>query len=89
MRHIPDINRFRTGEGGFIGPEELHDLLLDEGYSAGNRQQYLKSLLTSLPHADAEHEPHRAGRDALMREVEDVLSQEQETQGNDPMSDEV
>ena len=56
MENTPDITRFRTREGGFVGPEELHDLLLDEGYSAGNREQYLKSLLTELSQAEAEHE---------------------------------
>ena len=87
MENTPDITRFRTREGGFVGPEELHDLLLDEGYSAGNREQYLKSLLTELSQAEAEHEHHRDGRDALLREVHDILSQEQDKEGNAPMAD--
>lgn len=89
MSHAPDITKFRTREGGFIGPEELHELLLEEGYSAGNREQYLKSVLTGLSQAEAAHEHHREGRDALMREVHEILSQEQDKQGNDPISDDV
>lgn len=88
MPHMPDINRFRTREGGFVGPEELHELLLDAGYSAGDREQYLKSLLTGLSQAEAEHAHHREGRDALMREVEGILSDEQDKQANDRSSDE-
>lgn len=89
MPDSPDITKFRTDEGGFIGPEELHDLLLDEGYSAGNREQYLKSVLTQLSQEEATQEHHREGRDALLREMHRIVSQEQEKQGNDPISDQV
>lgn len=87
MVKTADISRLRTDDGGWIGPEELHQLLVEEGYSAGNREQYLKSILTGLSMADASDNAEM--RDALMREVRSILDQEQGRQGEEPMSDDV
>ena len=89
MSDSPDIRKLRHGAGGWIGPEELHEVLANEGYSADQRDQFLKSALTRLTKAESDPSDARQTREALMREVRDILSQEQEKEGRKPMSDDV
>ena len=79
-------DRLRTPQGGWVGPEELQDILADEGYSAGERKQYLKTLLTDLT-ADTPTEPHDGeDRRALADEVRCILEEEQDKHGNEPIA---
>ncbi len=89
MSDTLDITRLKASHGDWIGPEELHDILAEEGYSAGTREQYLKSILTEMSKIESDPADNREKREALMREVRNILSQEQGKQGQTPMSDDV
>ena len=81
---MSDFDRLRTEENGWVTPEELHDVLADEGYAAGGRRQFLKSLLTRLAADTAGNgDPSHA---RLREEVEAILCQEQEKHGQEPVA---
>ena len=84
-----DISKLRTADGDWIAPEELHEVLADEGYSGDDRKQFLTSVLTELSQEEV-----RAGRqpdrhEELLNEVRNILSKEQGKEGRDPKSDDV
>jgi len=45
---VGDIRLGPRAEGGMITPEEIHQVLTDEGYSADRRKEWLKAALTEL-----------------------------------------
>ncbi|KRS14529.1 hypothetical protein XM53_02095 [Roseovarius atlanticus] len=89
MTDFSDFEKLRTPDGGWVGPEELHQVLAEDGYSVGNREQYLKTLLTRLSKAECRTSNDRESHLALMQEVRNILSQEQDKEGQNPISDDV
>ncbi|QFT92755.1 hypothetical protein FIU86_07860 [Roseovarius sp. THAF9] len=89
MTDTSNFEKLRTPDGGWVGPEELHQVLAEEGYSVGTRKQYLKTLLTRLSKAECKTSKARETQQALMQEVRDILSQEQGKKGQNPISDDV
>lgn len=89
MTDTSDFKKLRTPDGGWVGPEELHQVLAEEGYSVGIREQYLKTLLTRLSKAECKTSQDRESQQALMQEVRNILSQEQEKEGQNPISDDI
>ncbi|MDF0601568.1 hypothetical protein P1J78_12555 [Psychromarinibacter sp. C21-152] len=85
MTRTSDIDRLRSPDGHWIGPEKLQEILAEGGYSAGQREQFLKAVLTELTRRDAE----RPGGDraALLEEVRTILSNEQGKTDQTPISD--
>lgn len=59
---------YRPGRN--VTREEIQQVLADDGYSAGERQVWLKSLLSDLSQEDGEHET-----DAVDRELIDEIRQ--------------
>lgn len=57
--------------GDDLSREEIMDVLADEGYSAGDRKEWLKKVLTRL--AQEPQDGPDADRDALVREIKRVL----------------
>jgi len=82
-----DTERLRTPDGEWIGPDELQQILADEGYSGGGRQQYLKAVLTELTRKDPEDAANTETRRRLLEEVRRSLSQELEEPDQKPLSD--
>lgn len=78
------FDKLRTKENGWVTPEELRDLLADEGYAAGDRTQFLKSVLTRLA-ADTTGNGGPS-RERLREEVEAILCQEQEKHDQEPVA---
>lgn len=68
--------------GDEISPEEIQDLLEDDGYSANQRKAWLKEVLTELQ--DDKIKPRSGDREQLIREVKNILSDRQDTP---PISD--
>ncbi len=89
MTDTSDFEKLRTPDGVWVGPEELHQVLAEEGYSLGTRDQYLKTLLTRLSKAECKTSKDRVSQQALMQEVRNILSQEQGKEGQNPISDDV
>ncbi|GGO58543.1 hypothetical protein SAMN05444398_12125 [Roseovarius pacificus] len=83
---MSEFQKLRTPTGGWVSPEELHDVLAEEGYSGTERKTFLKSLLTELA-ADSAHSSTIEGANrALLEEVRSILETEQAKQGNVPMA---
>ncbi|SFD83429.1 hypothetical protein [Roseivivax sediminis] len=76
MAPRPDLSQLRTPEGNLVGPEELQELMAEQGYSAGDRYQFLKSVLTELDRAESVGDVGRA--EELSAEIRRILSNEQE-----------
>lgn len=87
MSRKPDMTGLRSPDGGWIGPEELQAILADEGYSAGDRQQFLKAVLTELTRVDPEEAEQSENCRRLLEEVRNNLSHEQEKTDQKPLSD--
>lgn len=64
--------------------EEIQDILSDEGYSADQRKDWLKALLTELSAAQS-NEPD-AERERLILEIKDIINIHQ---SGKPKSDDV
>ncbi|SLN65694.1 hypothetical protein ROJ8625_03357 [Roseivivax jejudonensis] len=77
MTRMFDISRFLTPDGELVGPEELQEIMAEQGYSSGDRDQYLKSLLTELGQSDAT--ATKSGRqEQIVQEIRDILKNEQD-----------
>ncbi|SLN10027.1 hypothetical protein ROJ8625_00144 [Roseivivax jejudonensis] len=71
-----DLSRLLTPEGNLIGREELQEIMAEQGYSAGGRDQFLKAVLTELGQVDALR--NGSEREAeILEEVRDILRNEQ------------
>lgn len=81
---MSEFQKLRTPEGNWVGPEELHDVLAEEGYSATDRKQFLNSLLTELAAESAHDTPDDGKKSALQREVRAILEDEQAKHDNVP-----
>ena len=86
LERDPDISKLRAPDGDWIGAEELQEILADEGYSAGNREMYLKALLTELTRATGGAHRTERGQE-LLAEVRRILAREQGKSGQSPISD--
>lgn len=80
---MPDIRKLRTPSGDWVGPNELQDLLVDEGYSATERKQFLNAALTEL----AAESSHGNGRGRLLKEVRAILEREQAKHDSSPVAE--
>ncbi|ETW11563.1 hypothetical protein ATO8_16650 [Roseivivax marinus] len=78
-----DISRLITPEGRLVGPEELQEIMAEQGYSAGERDQFLKALLTELGQADVAR--NGGAREAeILAEVRNILRNEEERMDEGP-----
>lgn len=80
---MAEFDMLRTPNGNWVSPAELHRVLLDDGYSGGERMQFLKSLLAELTANTARRDN---GRGALLTEVREILEQEQNKEGREPIA---
>jgi hypothetical protein len=63
------------GAGRRVSPEEIRDVLADEGYSAGARKTRLKTVLTELQEGDG---AETAERRRLIEEINAVIDDSQD-----------
>jgi hypothetical protein len=70
--HLPELHAPR--EGVTITRNEILDVLADEGYSAGQRKNWLKGVLTRLT-ADESTAPN-SDRQHLIDEIKTILHQQ-------------
>jgi hypothetical protein len=76
---LPEIRADRA-----ISPDEIRDVLADEGYSAGERKNWLKTVLTEIQ--KERPELPAAERNRLMDEVRSVIGANQDGK---PIADDV
>ncbi len=72
------------GSGAPVSREEIKEILVDQGYSAGEREEWLKSVLTDLSAkqvSDATPE-----RERLISEIKEIVNEHQKGK---PLSDDV
>ncbi|MGE0230294.1 MAG: hypothetical protein AB7O39_14535 [Flavobacteriaceae bacterium] len=74
----------RAPDGSPVGEEELRVLLAEEGYSADEREGWLKEVLTALTMAQGR--APTADREQLIAEIRDIV---RAGTGRKPMSDDV
>lgn len=78
--------QLRTGTGDWISPQELQEVLAEEGYSGPDREGFLNSVLTELAAENAgESEASESGQ-ALLAEVRSILEKEQGKHGRRPIA---
>ena len=65
------------GAGRRVSPEEIRDVLADEGYSAGARKAWLKTVLTELQEGDGSG-AETAERRRLIEEINAVIDDSQD-----------
>jgi hypothetical protein len=65
----------RVGGERPVTPEEIRDVLADEGYSAGERKTWLKSVLTDIQDGDG-----RVAED-LIEEINAVIEEDDDEAG--------
>ncbi|OWU72702.1 hypothetical protein [Phaeobacter sp. 22II1-1F12B] len=79
----------RTRDGNWISPQELQEVLAEEGYSGTGRENFLNSVLTQLAAESADRgEPERRAA-ALLAEVRKILEHEQDKHGRRPIAEEL
>ncbi|MGK7755342.1 hypothetical protein [Roseovarius sp. C03] len=81
--------RLRTRSGGWIGPQELHEVLAEEAYSGADRESFLNSVLTELAAESAGHGAPGDSGAALLAEVRAILEQEQDKHGRRPIAEDL
>ena len=79
----------RTRSGGWIGPQELHEVLAEEGYSGAERENFLNSVLTELAADSSGHGVSDDSGAALLAEVRAILEKEQAKYGQRPIAEDL
>lgn len=83
-RQTPSKPLREPQSGASLTREEIQDVLLDEGYSAGQRKEWLKTVLTQLSAEQSENpDPERSH---LISEVKEIVKTHQ---SGKPMSDDI
>lgn len=77
--------KFRTRNGEWISPQELQEVLAEEGYSGTGRENFLNSILTELAAESADHDEPEGRAAALLAEVRRILEHEQDKYGRRPI----
>lgn len=81
--------QLRTRNGEWISPQELQEVLAEEGYSWSERVNFLNSVLTDLAAESAEHGAPDGKAAALLAEVRRILEDEQDKYGRRPMAEDL
>ncbi|MBY5988654.1 hypothetical protein [Roseovarius atlanticus] len=81
--------QLRTRNGDWISPQELQEVLAEEGYSWSERMNFLNSVLTDLAAESAEHGAPDNKAAALLAEVRRILEDEQDKYGRRPMAEDL
>ncbi|QFT96007.1 hypothetical protein FIU85_01695 [Roseovarius sp. THAF8] len=81
--------QLRTRNGDWISPQELQEVLAEEGYSCSERVNFLNSVLTDLAAESAEPGAPDRKAAALLAEVRRILEDEQDKYGRRPMAEDL
>ncbi|MEQ8256817.1 MULTISPECIES: hypothetical protein [Roseovarius] len=81
--------QLRTRNGDWISPQELQEVLAEEGYSWSERMNFLNSVLTDLAAESAEHGAPDGKAAALLAEVRRILEEEQGKYGRRPIAEDL
>lgn len=81
--------KLRTPDGEWISPQELQEVLAEEGYSGTGRENFLNSILTELAAESADHDEPDGRAAALLAEVRRILENEQDKYGRRPIAEDL
>ena len=81
--------KLRTPDGEWISPQELQEVLAEEGYSGTGRETFLNSILTELAAESADHDEPDDRTAALLAEVRRILENEQDKYGRRPIAEDL
>lgn len=71
-RRLPELG------GRRISPQEIQDVLADDGYAAGERKEWLKSVLTALTSEPSAADESGPERERLIEAVKTVIDENQD-----------
>ncbi len=81
--------QLRTRTGDWISPQELQEVLAEEGYSGTDRKNFLYSILTQVAAESADHTGAGGSGEALLAEVRAILEKEQDKHGQRPIAEDL